>query len=129
LKAADSQYRACPNPGRENSQGVDKMMTILLKNPASALPGAFTSANRYVAQSGTSRLPNPKLSPAARMKRSLRENFMYDRTLIPETTTLAKRKVVTPPRTGLGIERKTPEILPRTGKVSVWCERRKCAEL
>jgi hypothetical protein len=40
---------------------------------------------------------------------------MYEMTLIPAATTDAKRKVVTPPRTGLGMERNTPETLPRTG--------------
>lgn len=46
----------------------------------------------------------PKESDAARIKRSLRVNRMYDRTLMPETATDAKRNVVTPPRTGFGTD-------------------------
>jgi hypothetical protein len=37
---------------------------------------------------------------------------MYDSTRKPDVKTVAKRKVVTPPRTGFGMARKTPEILP-----------------
>lgn len=51
---------------------------------------------------GTMRSPTPNDSAAARMNLSRRVYWMKERIRRPETTTLAKRKVVTPPRTGLG---------------------------
>ena len=45
-------------------------------------------------------MPNDKA--AASTKRSRRVNLLYDNTRIPDVATLANRKVVTPPRTGLG---------------------------
>jgi hypothetical protein len=89
-------------------------MMILLNNPCRPDPGDSTRSNRYVAHFGTSILPNPKEAAAARTNRSFLVNFMYERTLIPAAMTDPKRKVVTPPRTGLGIERNTPDSLPRT---------------
>lgn len=56
----------------QDSQGVDKMMTIELKKPDRATLGLFTSSKRNVAQVGTSRFPKPKDNEAAKMKRSLR---------------------------------------------------------
>ena len=58
--------------------------------------------------------PKPKEAAAARTNRSFRVNFMYERTLIPAAITEPNRKVVTPPKTALGMDRKTPESLPRT---------------
>lgn len=89
-------------------------MTILLNRPLRPALGESTRSNRYVAHLGTSILPNPIAAAAARTNRSFLVNFMYDNTLIPAAITEPNRKVVTPPRTGFGIERKTPDSLPRT---------------
>jgi hypothetical protein len=64
--------------------------------------GLFTPSNRYVKISGTRRSPTPNDSAAARMNLSRRVYRTKERTRRPETMTLAKRKVVTPPKTGLG---------------------------
>ena len=89
-------------------------MTILLNRPFKPALGASTPSNRYVAHLGTSILPNPIAAAAAKTNRSFLVNFMYERTLIPAAITEPKRNVVTPPSTGFGIERKTPDSLPKT---------------
>ena len=91
------------------------MMVIEFKKPCSPL-FALTLSNKCVKMSGTRRSPTPKENAAARMKRSRRVKCRYERTRTPETTTLANRNVVTPPRTELGMARKTPEILPMMPK-------------
>ena len=82
---------------------------------------------------GTRRSPTPNDMAAARTKRSRRVNRLYDSTRIPDVATVANKKVVTPPRTGLGTDinqvsiwantatfarnvlaKKTPDIFPRT---------------
>lgn len=95
-------------------QGVDSTITILLNRPLRPALGASTRSNKYVAHLGTSILPKPMAAAAARTNRSFLVNFIYDRTFIPAAMTLPNRKVVTPPSTGFGIERKTPDSLPST---------------
>jgi hypothetical protein len=46
---------------------------------------------------GTKRFPNPSDRPAVKTILSLRVNLFKAKTLRPETTTLANKKVVTPP--------------------------------
>lgn len=64
---------------------------IELKNPERAALGLLTSANKYVAQVGTSRFPNPNERDAAKMKRSFLVILRYDKTLIPDAITEANR--------------------------------------
>lgn len=62
--------------------------------------------------SGANRFPKPTESAAPRTNLSLLEKPFSDITRTPETTTLANRNVVTPPRTGFGMARNTPESFP-----------------
>lgn len=77
-------------------------MVIELKRPCKPGDGFETPSNRWVNQSSTRRSPKPKAMDAARVKRLRRVQVKYDSTRIPEVNTVANRKVVTPPRTGLG---------------------------
>lgn len=90
---------------RNHSQGVLKIITIESSNPLSPLvtpsPLALPS-NRCVNSSGCNRSATPKERAAARTKRSRRVKGARAMTRRPETQTEAKRKVVTPPRTGFG---------------------------
>lgn len=67
----------------------------------------------------TSIVAKPSDSDAARMTRSRREKAQVEMIFIPATATVVKRKVVTPPRTGVGIARKTPEIFARMPKMTL----------
>lgn len=128
----------------QNVQGVLRTIVIESNSPWRPVLGLFTPSKRCVKMVGTSRSPTPNDKAAARMNRSRRVHRMYDSTRAPDTITLAKRKVVTPPRTGFGtvrrelehrelrtrkerkkerkkereglLARKTPEILPRMPK-------------
>lgn len=88
-----------------HSQGVLKIITIESSKPFSPLvtpsPLALPS-NRCVNSSGCKRSATPKERAAARTKRSRRVKGARAMTRRPETQTEAKRKVVTPPRTGFG---------------------------
>ena len=79
-------------------------MTISMasKRPLNPEEGLRTPSNKWVKISGTSRFPNPKHNAAAMTNRSRRVYLTYARTLRPDVATLAKRNVVTPPRTELG---------------------------
>ena len=121
---------------RENLQGVLSTIVMESSKPWRPLLGLSTPSNRCVKIVGTSKSPTPKDRAAATMKRSRRVHRTYASTRKPEAITLAKRKVVTPPRTGFGtgwdrktgwrkeetrrkkdsLARKTPEIFPRTPK-------------
>lgn len=123
------------------------MITIESSNPFSPLVTLVLAlpSNRCVNSSGCKRSATPKERAAASTKRSRRVKGARAMTRRPETQTEAKRKVVTPPRTGFGtvgcfgrrgvrerkcvqyggeeeygrmdvLARKTPEILPRTPK-------------
>lgn len=70
----------------------------------------------YDDQSSTRRLPRPRANAEARIMRSRLVNDVRLNTFNPETATELNRKVVTPPRTGAGMARKTPEILARMPK-------------
>ena len=63
--------------------------------------------------SGANKFPKPTESAAPRTNRSLLENPFSDMTRRPDTATLANRNVVTPPSTGFGIARNTPESFPK----------------
>lgn len=110
-------------------------MVIESKRPWRPLLGLRTPSKRCVKIVGTSKLPMPNDMADARINRSRRVKRLYESTRTPDTATLANRKVVTPPRTGLGtmaerneymrgesrerkdgLARKTPDILPRTPK-------------
>lgn len=91
-----------PHKKGSNSHGVLKTIVIELKRPSNPALGFCTPSNKCSNIPGTRRLPNPKDNAAAITKRSRRVNLLYDKTRIPETATLANRKVVTPPNTELG---------------------------
>jgi hypothetical protein len=78
------------------------MISIASKRPLSPDEGLSTPSNKWVKISGTSRSPNPKHNAAAIMNRSRRVYLTYANTLTPDVATLAKRNVVTPPRTEFG---------------------------
>lgn len=101
--------------------------------PSRPLFGFLTRSKRCVKIPGTSKSPTPNEKAAARTNRSRRVKLIYESTRIPEMTTLANKKVVTPPRTGFGtvmigssllsnqsekatdnaLAKNTPDILPR----------------
>lgn len=80
------------------------MIVILVKNPLSPLLGFFTPLNKNVNIVGTNRSPTPNDRAAATINRLRRVHWIYDRTRRPDAITLAKRNVVTPPRTGFGTD-------------------------
>ena len=94
------------------------LSTIVIEsnNPCSPELGLSTPSNRCVKISGARMFPIPKLIAAASTNRSRLEYRVIASTRRPLTHTLANKNVVTPPRTGFGMARKTPESLPRTPK-------------
>ena len=88
--------------GDPHLHGVVNTISMASKKPLNPDEGFLTPSNKWVKIPGTSRLANPKLNAAAMMNRSRRVNLTYANTLSPDVATLAKRNVVTPPRTGLG---------------------------
>ena len=77
-------------------------MVIESKKPCKPLLGWLTPSKRWVKIVGTRRSPTPKENAAAMIKQSRRVHRTSERTRAPEAITLANKKVVTPPNTGLG---------------------------
>lgn len=75
-------------------------------NPCNPLFGLLTPSKRCVKIVGTIKSPMPNDNAAETMNRSLRVHWTYESTRRPEAITLAKRKVVTPPRTGSGTDKR-----------------------
>lgn len=90
---------------------------MLSKKPVRPLPFPIRAlSNRCSKMPGTSRSPRPNDSAAPKMNRSRRCHLTKESTRRPEVATEANKKVVTPPSTGSGIAKKTPESLPRMPK-------------
>ena len=70
--------------------------------------------NTYENQFGTIVAPNPSYIDATKKNRLRRVNGMVEMILTPETVTELNRKVVKPPRTGLGIEIRAAANLEKT---------------
>ena len=68
----------------------------------------------YENQFGTRMAPKPSDNDAVRMKRLRRVKGTVEMMRIPETATELKRKVVRPPRTGLGIATSAAANLEKT---------------
>jgi len=102
---------------RENVQGVERIIVIESRRPLSPLSlDVSTASKRCLKILSLIKLAKPNARAAARMNLSLLMNLALLRTLTPLVTTLENKKVVTPPRTGAGMARNTPESLPRTPK-------------
>lgn len=93
--------------------GVDTMVSIVSNQPSNAsLPFVWTPLKKFAAQSGTKRTPNANIHAVESIILSLLCHESVPKMRTPETKTFAKRKLVTPPKTGFGIDKKTPDIFP-----------------